>query len=177
MSHCYRPVRHVLHYKVLVLIFAVVLGPGVPQAEPEVRETHKDWTVVCDTPEQFDREICLIVQQKNMKDSNEPVIRIEIGYAPQTSDPLLLATVSTSLGLTLAHGLEMQIDESEPLRFAYGSCIAAGCIVAANINDEQIASLKRGSEAHFTFQDTRGRRITVPISLSGFTAAFSAVGS
>ena len=144
-------------------------------AEPEVRETHTDWTVVCDTPEHLGEEICLIVQQKNMKDSNQPVIRIEIGYAPQNGEPLMLATVATALGLTLGHGLEMQVDQHEALRFGFSSCIPAGCVVATNMTADQINLLKQGNEARFTFQDTQGRRITVPISLNGFTAGFGAV--
>ena len=160
---------------VLTLMVTALSHTDTAQAEPQVRGTYEDWTVVCDTPAQLRREICLIVQQKNMKDSNEPVIRVELGYSPQNGEPLLLATISMSLGLTLTHGLEIQVDESEAIRFAFGSCIANGCVVATNLTQEQITSLKRGNEARFTFQDTRGRRITVPISLSGFTAAFGTV--
>ena len=147
-------------------------------AEPQIRETHKDWTVVCDQPEQLEEEICLIVQQKNLRNSNQPVIRIEVGYSPQNGQPLLLATVSTTpLGITLPHGLEIQVDELEAIRYAFGSCIAAGCVVGINLTEEQVAEFKRGNEAKFTFQDTQGRRITVPISLAGFTAAYNAVGA
>jgi len=160
---------------VLTLMMAALSHTDTAQAEPQVRGTYKDWTVVCDTPAQLGREICLIVQQKNMKGSNEPFIRVEIGYSPQNGEPLLLATISTSLGLTLAQGLEIQVDEREAVRFAFGSCIANGCVVAVNLTQEQVTSLKRGNEARFTFQDTQGRRITVPISLSGFTAAFGTV--
>lgn len=142
-------------------------------AEPRVRESHKDWTVVCDIPEQLETEVCLIVQQRNLRGSDQPIIRVEIGYAVQTGAPF--AVVTAPLGVALAAGLSMQIDDGEPDRFEYGSCIPKGCVVGTGLTDAQIGAMRSGNEAQFTFKDNRNRDIAVPVSLSGFTAALRAI--
>ncbi len=142
-------------------------------AEPRVRESHQDWTVVCDTPEQLETEVCLIVQQRNLRNSDQPIIRVEIGYAVQTRAPF--AVVTAPLGVSLPAGLSMQIDGGELTRFEYGSCIPKGCVVGTGLTDIQIAAMRKGNEAQFTFKDNRNRDIAVPVSLSGFTAALRAI--
>ena len=142
-------------------------------AEPRVRESHKDWTVVCDIPDQLETEVCLIVQQRNLRDSDQPVIRVEIGYAVQTGAPF--AVVTAPLGVALPAGLSMQIDDGELQRFEYGSCIPKGCVVGTGLTDSQIAALRKGKEAQFTFKNNRNRDIAVPVSLNGFTAALRSI--
>lgn len=153
---------------VLLLVFSTTLA-----AQPRVRETYQDWTVICDTPEQLETEVCLIVQQRNLRDSDQPVIRVEIGYAVQTGAPF--AVVTAPLGVALSAGLSMQIDYGELSRFDYGSCIPKGCIVGTGLSDAQITAMRKGHEAQFTFKDNRNRDIAVPVSLNGFTAALRAI--
>jgi invasion protein IalB len=69
----------------------------------------------------------------------------------------------------------MAIDDGAVVDLPYASCIPNGCIVGVNLDDEQLAALKRGGEARFTFQDGRRRSITVPVSLQGFTAAIDSI--
>ncbi len=152
-----------------------VLGLIVPAAvaEPEVRGTHDSWTIVCDTPEQAEQEVCLMVQQKNLKDTDQPVLRVEIGYAVQTAKPFAVITVP--LGISLPPGLSMRIDDGAVTKLEFGSCIPSGCVVGVTLTDVQVSAFKRGGEITFTFQDNRRRDISVPISLWGFTAALDAV--
>ena len=158
--------------RISCLITLIVLCAAA-SADPRVRETHKDWTVICDTPEQIETEVCLIVQQRNLRDSDQPVIRVEIGYAVQTGAPF--AVVTAPLGVALGAGLSMQIDQGKVTRFEYGSCIPKGCIVGTGLSDADVATMKKGTEMHFTFKDNRNRDIAVPVSLSGFTAAMRAI--
>lgn len=153
----------------VILLSFTTLSDG----EPQVRETHKDWTVVCDVPEQLKTEVCLIVQQRNLRYTEQPIIRVEIGYALQNNAPF--AVVTAPLGVALAAGLSMQIDNGETTRFDYGSCISKGCIVGTGLTNAQITSMEKGKEAQFTFKDNHNRDIAVPVSLSGFTAALRSI--
>jgi len=160
--------------RIQVIVFAIFLSAStLLHGEPRVRETHKDWTVVCDVPSQLQTEVCLIVQQRNLRDSEQPIIRVEIGYAIQTGAPF--AVITTPLGVALAAGLSMRIDNGETTQFDYGSCIPKGCVVGAGLTDIQITSMKTGKEAQFTFKDNHSRDIVVPVSLKGFTAALRSI--
>ncbi len=156
----------------LVLVVGCALCTSAVAA-PEVRETHKDWTVICDTPKQIGKEVCLIVQQKNLRDTQKPVLRVEIGFATENGKPF--AVITAPLGIALPPGLSMIVDDGESTQYKFGSCIPNGCVVGVNLTEAQLGALKKGTEANFTFKDSRGRKLTVPISLAGFTAALNAI--
>ena len=162
-----------LHRLLITVVCGLAAVSTFVSAEPVVREVHKDWTVVCDTPEQVGQEICLIVQQKNIKDSNQPILRVEVGYAVSNGEPFTIITAP--LGIALQAGLTVQIDDNEPTVMQFGSCIPTGCVVGSNLSEHQVNALKFGNEAKFTLQDSRRRNVTVPVSLAGFTAALNAI--
>jgi len=143
---------------------------GGAAAAPEVRETHRDWTVVCDAAGDG-AERCSIVQALSHRETEQMILRVEVGYLPDTRN--LVAVVTVPLGVHLPPGLELRIDEGETTRHEFGSCLERGCIAGIDLSDAQLAALKAGARAHFTFRDARRQPVTVPISLAGFTAAVS----
>ena len=152
----------------------LLANTGPTSAEPQVREVYQDWTVVCDTRTDGGAETCIIVQQKNRKETEQLMLRIEIGVTDDSGQAVLIATAP--LGVSLPFGLHMQVDEQEAVRFRFGSCLPLGCVVGANLTEQHMIDFKRGNEAKFTFQGNQTQRVTVPISLSGFTAALGAIG-
>ncbi|MBS37149.1 MAG: hypothetical protein CMO26_14650 [Thiotrichales bacterium] len=141
-------------------------------AAPEVREVHKDWTVICEAGQDTGSN-CIIVQQKNLKNTDQLALRIEVGHSPQNGQAIMIVT--TPLGVSLPPGLSMQVDDHELLKFQYGSCMSAGCVVGTNLTDEMIETFRGGQQANFTFLGGNGQEITVPISLAGYTAAYRVV--
>lgn len=157
-------------------VFLFIFGCGLcisAAADPKIRETHQDWTVICDTPEHIGKEVCLIVQQKNLRDTQKPVLRVEIGFGSENGKAF--AVITAPLGIALEPGLSMIIDDGESEQYDFNSCIPTGCVVGANLSETQIDALLMGSEAQFSFKDSRGRQLTVPISLIGFTAALNSI--
>ena len=151
----------------LVSVYPPLVG------EPRVRETFQEWTVVCDTPEQLETEVCVIVQERQQRETERLVIRVEVGFAVQTGRPFAVITVP--LGVALQAGLIMQVDDGEDTRFEFGSCIPKGCLVGTGLSQELLEIMMRGFEAQLTFRDNRGRDLTVPVSLLGFTAAIRSI--
>ena len=54
-------------------------------------------------------------------------------------------------------------------------CLPNGCHTRMALVGELLKKLKTGQMAKLAFHDSQQQRITVPVSLAGFTAAFAAL--
>lgn len=152
---------------------ALLLWTTQVLAEPQKRGEFNDWVLVCDQSEELNEERCFIVQELRVKETNQRVVRIEVGYVAKTGKPAALITLP--LGISLQHGMLLQVDEGEESRYAFTRCVPGGCIAAVALTDAQIGALKAGSTAHVQFHDGLAREVNLDMSLSGFTAAFSSM--
>ena len=60
-------------------------------------------------------------------------------------------------------------------RIPFQVCNQAGCIAALPLADGRLEAFKVGQQAKVSFQDGRRQPVTVPVSLSGFTAGFESL--
>lgn len=135
-------------------------------------ETYKNWRVRCEEPQDGGQRRCFMFQNLVMKETQRQLLNFAIAFPSDEADEPT-AVVMVPLGVSLPAGLGLQITEDqEPAKVAYQHCIAIGCRAVMPLNDQQIADMKAGTEAQVLFADGTGRAVKVPLSLSGFTAAF-----
>ncbi len=157
----------------VVAAVALTLWAAPGAAEPEKRGEFKDWVLICDHSDELNEERCFILQELRVKETNQRVVRIEVGFVAKTGQPAALITLP--LGISLQHGMLFQVDQGEQTRYAFTRCVPGGCIAAVPLSDAQIAALKAGSVAHLQFHDGLAREVNLDMSLSGFTAAFASI--
>ncbi len=133
----------------------------------------KDWVASCPKVEGSDEVRCFIFQNLSIRESNQPVLSIRVGIVRGTEQPAALLTVP--LGVFLPVGMEVRVDAGEPTRVAYQVCNQGGCIAALPLDEARIKAFKSGQKANVKFEDGRRQPVTVPVSLSGFTAGFEAL--
>ena len=160
-----------LFASVFALVAFHVATPSA--AAPTDGQQFKDWVAACPEVEGAGEVRCFIFQNLAVRESNQPVLSIRIGYVRGSEQPAALMTVP--LGVFLPVGMEIRVDESEPTRIAYQVCNQGGCIAALPMDDARIAAFKAGQKANISFQDGRRQPVTVPVSLSGFTAGFASL--
>lgn len=158
-----------------VLIFITLVSFSLAsnvQAKPEHGKKFKDWTVVCEKLPQSKKEICNIFQNVT-NDKKKVVLQVAIGYAPDSSEPQALVTLP--LGVLLQPGIEFKGGTAEVKRAPFGVCVKNGCIVIMKLSPEIIKGMKSGTEGSVKFAAAQKQIIEVPVSLSGFTAAFNSL--
>lgn len=84
----------------------------------------------------------------------------------------LLAVAAVPLGVLLPFGLTWQIDGSKPVRVPYMLCDPTSCATQLVINEQYVASLKRGSVLKLTAKNRQNEDLTIDITLAGFTSAY-----
>lgn len=86
-----------------------------------------------------------------------------------------VADIVTPLGVLLEFGLRLKIDESEERGAPFRICQQHGCLVREPLSAEVISALKKGNTAMVTVAAEGAGPIDIPISLSGFTKAYSSL--
>ncbi len=154
---------------VAAVVAAVTLWGPRAAAGPKDGQRFKDWAAKCQKPADDKPEQCFVFQDLVLKDKKQRVLLIRVAIPPSRKDPVAVLTLP--LGISLPPGVSIRVDDGEPVRVQVERCVANGCIAGFPLENELLASFKAGAKAYVTIQDSRRKPATLPISLSGFTAA------
>lgn len=170
-----------LKIKAAALFAAAImaLAPQVSAAAPGMElngKTFNDWTMRCNEATNPDTQaqvvICRAVQQvKNQE--GQAVIAVEVGINPQNGD--VFGGIIAPLGVILTAGIAVDVDGNAMGAIPYVQCTQQGCAGRFVLSPEQFASWKAGARANIKVVRGDGQPVTLPLSLSGFTAATDAL--
>ncbi len=180
MKNCAAPLRLIA---ILLLTLTSLGSAALAQTEqdnsadqPEVRSEHEDWIVRCQ-PAAEDAfgagELCEMYQGVSESESGQTVFEVVIGYPQGAESPIALFNLP--LGMRLPPGVQLQVDDNEPVRFAVQVCLNSGCRGDIAINETLETQMRAGAQAVLTIADPQGRGIELPLSLTGFSAALDEV--
>lgn len=167
--------RAVLAFITVVLtlpISVAVLAQEVAAPEP-VRTEHGDWIAQCvETPAkrcQMLQGLFIENEQGNNRLLETTVVRAD--------DGTLVMQWLLPLGVDLRPGVAVKIDEHPEFNAAYLTCMASGCLVAAQLDDVRFAQLQGGKIAKLGFRSINNpQNLVIDISLKGFTNASREAG-
>ncbi|WP_421704423.1 invasion associated locus B family protein [Aliiroseovarius sp.] len=140
-----------------------------------VAEVHGDWERRCAHNPGGD-DPCQMYQL--LKDADgTPVAEINIVRLPEGSQALAGATFVAPLETLLTEKLTIAVDSGGGKEYAFRVCTAQGCLVQLGFGPADIAAMKAGSVATATIVPAVApdQRVQLPISLTGFTAAFDSL--
>ena len=136
-----------------------------------LRETFGDWQLHCAVNQALVEE-CFIGQAVDEQESGQRALTAMVFKAPEGANVLRLMV---PLGVLLLAGVNVAIDGANVGDVEYIACFPDGCMTEVALNDEVLGRFKAGSEAVVTIFDLGERPVPLPVSLSGFTAAFGAL--
>lgn len=143
--------------------------PGYPTtSNPQVFD---EWNVRC-SGEEGVANVCETYRNLYLTDNNQRILHIAIGHVPDEDSAV--AILIAPLGVSLPEGMQLRVDEGEQSEFAYRSCATDGCRARAPLDTGMLDAMRAGAELRVTIAEVSGRRIVIPVSLTGFTAAFEA---
>lgn len=157
------------------LLAALLLAPAAAAQEdsgtPAETRRFQAWTLACpgDGNTGENGTGCRVVQGLTMKDSDRRILTVEAGRVGQR--PVMVVT--TPLGVALPAGVALKVDEDEQTDRPYATCVPQGCRASFPLDEGLLPILKRGLEMRIGFKDSRGETVVIPVSLKGFTAAWT----
>lgn len=146
-------------FSLLPMAFAQSTPPNI------TTEQFQDWQVEC--PDDGGR--CAMSQLINNADGSQPLMRAVMIYPEQIDGPAI--TFLLPLGVRLAPGLRLNVDNGEAIAFPYQACVEQGCRADMPLEPGMLQRLRSGGKATLSFIDPAGQQRDLDISLTGFTAA------
>lgn len=157
-------------------------GAGLPLGEEEngmgdtyVEGEFGDWTKVCQrVPDGSDP--CGLTQLITDPEGG-PVAEITVFALPPGGEAVAAANVVTPLGTVLTQQLALRVDGGSARRYPFFFCDVGGCYAQLGLTAAVVESFRRGSQATITIASVLDpeQPIDLPVSLTGFTAGFSAL--
>ena len=156
---------------------ALSLGEEVA-AEPAVytKSEHGPWQLNCEQATGDRPETCQLYQL--LKDTNgTAVAEISVVALPAGQDAVMGATIITPLETLLTENLTIAVDGAKAKRYPFTFCAAIGCVARVGFVAAEVDGFKKGSKATVSIVPVAApdKKVSVDISLEGFTAGFDAV--
>jgi invasion protein IalB len=153
----------------LFLLGAVVaIGAGAAQAQ-QAEVVRSVWRTVCST-EADGKWRCQMV--RTVPGPNHKGVLMQMVITRSASEKGTQAQFLVPLGVHLPAGVEFTPEKSKPLKVAYTSCSAAGCIAPFTMDDALVGQLKAGGKLDVRFLMRDQKPVSVAIDLKGFAEAF-----
>jgi invasion protein IalB len=152
-------------------LWAGSMGSAVAQGE--IRGTHGDWQVRCDTPPGARLEQCALIQNVTAEDQQD--VGLSVIVLKTADGKARILRVLAPLGVLLPSGLGLKIDAADVGRAGFVRCLPNGCIAEVILEDTLIGQMKTGAQATFIVFRTPEEGVGIPISLKGFAEGFDAL--
>lgn len=133
--------------------------------------SRSNWSVNCGAGEAADSPlVCQMVQNVVVQETNQRLLTIVV--RPQVDAPNHMLTLALPHGVDFPKGVKVKIDDKEAFDLAVLTSNPQGAFSNLPISDELLGELRAGGTVTFTFYSVSGQTFSVPISLTGFTAAY-----
>lgn len=155
---------------------ATVCAFSATAAMAEVKPNQKfgDWIGNCEGDGA--KRICQISQAPTTKEDKRTMLAVVVAMVPQKDGQKApQMTIIAPLGTLLVPGLNLQIDENTANRAPFVQCAPVGCRTTLTLDATGIQNFKSGKQFKVSYVMPNGQSITVPISLSGFSAGIDAL--
>ncbi len=135
-----------------------------------------DWVTVCEQVLTGD-DPCGSMQQVLKGAEGNDVMQIELNRLAGANAPAAVMLINTPLLTLLPEGVALSIDGGKTARVPFFVCDNSKCIARVSMRDEDVAAFKRGQSATLSVVPANApdQRISVQMSLSGFTAAYDSL--
>lgn len=147
-------------------------GPG----SIYVKATHGDWEERCMRGAEGRPDLCQIYQLLKDDEGNS-VAEVGMFPLPAGEKAVAGATITAPLETLLTEALTLQIDGGKGKVYPFSWCDRGGCVARLGFTGEEISAFKKGNKATLTIVPVAApdQKVTVAISLKGFTAGFDAL--
>lgn len=144
--------------------------PGQQQAggdQPQLM--YSPWMKVCGKgPDTNNKQVCVITKDGRLE-NGMPVAIVQL-FEPEGEQKVLRVTVP--LGMQLAHGTRLLIDQNQPAQSPYKICFPVGCMADYPVTDDMITKMKKGQNIIVQAINMQGTPISLPLPLNDFAKAY-----
>jgi invasion protein IalB len=129
-----------------------------------------DWTKVCGKDERATMEVCYTTRDF-VTDKGQRVLAVAV-YDAKGKGARKSVRILTPLGFLVAPGIRITVDKGRPVAGRYATCLPHGCFAEAEVKDDFVTALKKGTVLNVSARNQTGAVVTFVVPTEGFGKAF-----
>jgi len=130
----------------------------------------KNWEERCAKPEQGPA-VCEIFQRLTLKTTGQRLLELAVGKLDPATK-MARGAMILPLGIKIAPGVKMQIDEEPSYKFSLNHCTDQGCFAFVDLNEKILTQFQKGKKAKIVLVTADNKNVEIEIQLAGFTKAY-----
>jgi len=147
---------------------------GVAGASPMGAAAGEDaWVKLCMKNEQTQsKEICLVNHEGLEPNTGMVLIAAAVRKVEGEEKQQLLVRVPTAYALVMPAGVQLKIDEQQPIQLQYTICFPTSCQVQLELTKELFDQMRKGKQMVVAAMNIQQKTMGFPVPLTGFAKAY-----
>ncbi|XSG82608.1 MAG: invasion associated locus B family protein [Methyloligella sp. ZOD6] len=131
------------------------------------------WVKLCEKNAQTeDKQICLTHHERLDGNTGMVLVAAAIRKVEGEDKETLLVRLPTAIALAIPAGVQIRVDEGEPIRLPYTLCYATSCQAETELKPELLQELRKGKQLVVAAVNLQRKAIGFPVPLDGFSKAY-----
>jgi len=131
------------------------------------------WVKLCmKNPQTGDKQICLINHEGLEPNTGMVLIAAAVRKAEGDEKQQLLIRVPTAYALVMPAGVQLRIDEEQPIQLQYSICFPTSCQVQMELTDDLYNKMRSGKQMVVAAMNIQQKTMGFPVPLTGFSKAY-----
>lgn len=149
-------------------------GQEVPKTPPKSATKagtgdESSWIKVCTKDEKTgNKQVCLVKHEGLEPKTGAVLIAAAVRTIEGADKQHLLVNVPTAYSLVMPTGVQIKIDEGDPIQLRYLVCLPKNCQVQMELSKEILDKMRKGKQMFIAAMNAQQKTMVFPISLQGF---------
>jgi invasion protein IalB len=147
---------------------------GGPAGAPAggAQGSDSEWVKVCKTDETTgNKRVCLVNHEGLDPNSGMVVVAAGVRTVEGEGKQYLLVNITTAYTLVVPAGLQIRIDESEPIPLRYAVCLPTSCQVQMELTKDMLEKMRTGKQLVVAAMNMQQKTMAFGVPLTGFSRA------
>jgi invasion protein IalB len=142
-------------------------------AAPAAGAAQDAWVKLCMKNQQTNnKQICLINHEGLEPNTGMVLIAAAVRKAEGEEKQQLLIRVPTAYALVMPAGVQIRIDEQDPIQLQYSICFPTSCQVQMELTDDLYEKMRSGKQMVVAAMNIQQKTMGFPVPLTGFSKAY-----
>lgn len=158
---------------------AAPAGKAAPAGQAAAGGDNKDqsaWVKLCEKAPSLaepKKELNVCLTHHERLDGNTGMVLVSAAIRQVEGQDKEALMVMVPLGMALPPGVQVKVDEKEPVKLQFTLCHAAGCTAEGEASKAVIEQMKTGKQVVVAAINLAGKAIGFPVPLTGFDKAYA----
>jgi invasion protein IalB len=146
---------------------------GAPAGDAAAQMPDDAWVKLCMKNEQTgNKQICLVNHEGLEPNTGMVLIAAAVRKAEGEEKQQLLIRVPTAYALVIPAGVQIKIDDKQPIQLQYTICFPTSCQVQMEITPELFDTMRKGRQMVVAAMNIQQKTMGFPVPLAGFSKAY-----